>query len=41
MVEQAKTQRELAKHYGFKDKLDVKELLKRPRECEGASLPGL
>ena len=32
MVEQGKTQREIAKHYGFKDKMVVKKLLERERK---------
>ena len=32
MVEQGKTQREIAEHYGFKDKLVVKKLLERSRK---------
>lgn len=31
MIEAGKTQREIAEHYGFKDKYVVKELLKRER----------
>ena len=32
MVEEGKTQREIAEHYGFKDKSIVKGLLKRERK---------
>ena len=32
MVEQGMTQREIAEHYGFKDKLVVKKLLERSRK---------
>ena len=32
MVEQGKTQREIAEHYGFKDKMVVKRLLERERK---------
>jgi len=32
MVEQGKTQREIAEYYGFKDKLVVKRLLQRARK---------
>ena len=31
MVEQGKTQREIAEHYGLKDKMVVKRLLERER----------
>ena len=34
MVEQGKTQREIAEHYGLKDKLVVKRLLERERRKE-------
>lgn len=34
MVAEGKTQREIAEHYGFKDKYVVKELLKRGRRKE-------
>ena len=34
MVEQGKTQREIAEYYGFKDKLVVKRLLERARKNE-------
>lgn len=34
MVEQGKTQREIAKYYGFKDKMVVKRLLERARKKE-------
>lgn len=34
MVEQGKTQREIAEYYGFKDKLVVKRLLQRARKKE-------
>ena len=34
MVEAGKTQREIAEHYGFKDKLVVKRLLERARKAE-------
>ena len=34
MVEQVKTQREIAEYYGFKDKLVVKRLLERARKKE-------
>ena len=34
MVEDGKTQREIAEHYGFKDKLVVKRLLERERKKE-------
>ena len=32
MVEQGMTQREIAEHYGFKDKMVVKKLLERSRK---------
>ena len=32
MIAEGKTQREVAEHFGFKDKYVVKELLKRQRE---------
>ncbi len=32
MVEQGRTQREIAEYYGFKDKLVVKRLLERARK---------
>lgn len=34
MLTEGKTQREIAEHYGFKDKQVVKELLKRERRKE-------
>lgn len=34
MVEQVKTQREIAEHYGLKDKMVVKRLLERERRKE-------
>ena len=34
MVEQGKTQREIAEYYGFKDKMVVKRLLERERRKE-------
>ena len=34
MVEQGKTQREIAEYYGFKDKFVVKRLLERARKKE-------
>ena len=34
MIEAGKTQREIAEHYGFKDKAVVKEALKRERRKE-------
>ncbi len=34
MVEQGMTQREIAEHYGFKDKMVVKKLLERSRKKE-------
>ena len=34
MVEEGKTQREIAEYYGFKDKLVVKRLLERARKKE-------
>ena len=34
MVEQGKTQREIAEHYGLKDKMVVKRLLERERRKE-------
>ena len=34
MVEEGKTQREIAEHYGLKDKLVVKRLLERERRKE-------
>ena len=34
MVEQGKTQREIAEHYGIKDKMVVKRLLERERRKE-------
>ena len=36
MVERGMTQREIAEHYGFKDKFVVKELLKRSRRKQTA-----
>ena len=38
MVEQGMTQREIAEHYGIKDKFVVKELLKRSRRKQTAIL---
>lgn len=38
MVEEGRSQREIAEHYGFKDKYVVKELLKRERRKK-ASIP--
>lgn len=38
MVEQGMTQREIAEHYGFKDKLVVKKLLERSRKKQ-TSIP--
>lgn len=34
MVEEGATQREIAEHYGFKDKKVVKKLLERFRKCQ-------
>ena len=38
MVEQGMTQREIAEHYGFKDKMVVKKLLERSRKNQ-TSIP--
>ena len=39
MVEMGKTQREIAEHYGFKDKSVVKRLLERERKKEIPGIP--
>ena len=39
MVESGKTQREIAEHYGFKDKLVVKKLLARERKKQVQGIP--
>ena len=39
MVEEGKTQREIAEHFGFRDKLVVKELLKRERKKQHQGIP--
>lgn len=39
MIEAGKTQREIAEHYGFKDKNVVKELLKRERRRNAEGIP--
>ena len=39
MVEDGMTQREIAEHYGFKDKEVVKELLKRARRKQQPAIP--
>ena len=39
MVESGMTQREIAEHYGFKDKEVVGELLKRARRKQQQSIP--
>ena len=39
MVEEGKTQREIAEYYGFKDKFVVKELLKRERKKQIQGVP--
>lgn len=39
MVETGKTQREIAEHYGFKDKLVVKKLLARERKKQVQGIP--
>ena len=39
MIEAGKTQREIAEHYGFKDKYVVKELLKRERRRNAEGIP--
>ena len=39
MVETGMTQREIAEHYGFKDKEVVRELLKRARRKQRQSIP--
>ena len=39
MVENGMTQREIAEHYGFKDKEVVRELLKRARRKQRQSIP--
>ena len=39
MVEAGKTQREIAEHYGFKDKKVVKKLLERERKKELQGIP--
>lgn len=38
-VESGKTQREIAEHYGFKDKLVVKKLLARERKKQVQGIP--
>ena len=39
MVESGMTQREIAEHYGFKDKEVVRELLKRARRKQQQAIP--
>lgn len=39
MMEAGKTQREIAEHYGFKDKLVVKKLLERERRKQIQGIP--
>ena len=39
MLEEGKTQREIAKYYGFKDKNVVKELLQRERKKQIQGVP--
>lgn len=39
MAERGKTQREIAEHYGFKDKEVVRELLKRARRKQQQAIP--
>ena len=39
MLEEGKTQREIAEHYGFKDKYVVKRLLHRERKKQIQSVP--
>ena len=39
MVAEGKTQREIAEHYGFRDKEVVREALKRERRKELAGIP--
>ena len=39
MVESGMTQREIAAHYGFKDKEIVRELLKRARRKQQQAIP--
>lgn len=39
MLASGKTQREVAEYYGFKDKLVVKELLRRERKKEVQGIP--
>ena len=39
MVETGMTQREIAEHYGFKDKEVVRELLKRARRKQQQAIP--
>ena len=39
MVESGKTQREIAEHYGFRDKFVVKKLLERERKKQVQGIP--
>ena len=39
MVEEGKTQREIAEYFGFRDKFVVKELLKRERKKQIEGVP--
>ena len=39
MVEEGRTQREIAEHFGFRDKFVVKELLKRERRKQIRGMP--
>lgn len=39
MVESGKTQREIAEHYGFRDKFVVKKLLARERKKQVQGIP--
>ena len=39
MIGEGKTQREVAEHFGFKDKYVVKELLKRERRRKAEGIP--
>jgi hypothetical protein len=41
MVSSGMTQREIAEHYGFKDKYVVKEFLKRERRLENKVVSGI
>lgn len=41
MVERGKSQREIAEHFGLKDKYVIKELLKRERRLEAKKAAGI